>query len=140
MRRIASRLTLLVGFWLASAAAQIVVEINKQPPPVGEQLAQHGIGSDKQSLIAALKNRDAEVRLLAALRLGEPDLDAVRGDSIPALGEALRTETDPMAASTMAAVLGGSGISEEPERWKRCAMTRNSAPARNCRSPGSCWI
>jgi HEAT repeat protein len=74
-----------------------------------EALAQHGIGSDKQSLLDALKNRDAEVRSLAAMTLGERDFDAVRADSIPALAEALRNETDPAAAAAMAVVLGGLG-------------------------------
>jgi HEAT repeat protein len=105
----ALRIILLGCSWLASAAPQVVAEMDKQPPPVREQLAQHGIGSDKQSLIGALKNRDAEVRSLAAVRLGEPDLDAMRRESIPALAEALRTETEPMVASAMAAVLGGLG-------------------------------
>jgi hypothetical protein len=92
-----------------SAAPQIVAEHNSQPPPAREQLARRGIGSDKQSLIGALKNRDAEVRTFAAMRLGEYDLDAIRGDSIPALAEALRTETEPAVAAFMAAVLGDLG-------------------------------
>jgi len=67
-----------------------------------------------QSLIGALTNGDAEVRRLAALRLGDYDLAAIHGDSIPALAEALRNETEPKAAATMAAVLGGSVIPGSP--------------------------
>ena len=110
MRRMALHFTLLAGCgWLAGAAPQVLGEVDKQPPPVREQLAKHGILSDRQSLLGALKSRDAEVRTLAAIRLGEYDLDAMRGDSIPALAEALRTETDPAVASLIAAVLGGLG-------------------------------
>lgn len=109
MRRLALRITVLACSWLVMAAPQTGDFHNKQPLPARDQLAQHGIGSDKQSLIAALKNRDAEVRLFAAMRLGEYDLDAARGDSIPALAEALRTETDPAVAAFMAAVLGDLG-------------------------------
>jgi len=127
MLRMALRITLLACPWLVGAAPQDGVVSDGQPPSVREQLARHGIRSGGQSLIGALTNGDAEVRRLAALRLGDYDLAAIHGDSIPALAEALRNETEPKAAATMAAVLGGLGDSRGvPALERMCHDSRLS--------------
>jgi HEAT repeat protein len=104
-------MTLVVCSYAANAAAQdAAANYGEGPPPTArELLAKHGIGADPQSAIGALRNSDAEVRGLAALRLGDYDLGRARGDSIPALAEALRNETVPASAAIMAAILGGLG-------------------------------
>jgi len=122
-------MTFLVCPLLVIAAPQDGVKNNVQPPSVQEQLARHGIKSDRQSLIEALRSGDAEVRGLAALMLDGYEFAAIRGDSIPALAEALRTETDPTAASIMARALGGLGDSRGVPALERMCHDSQLGPS-----------
>src|ERR1700742_875465 len=77
-----------------------------QPPSPRHLLAQRRIGTDRQSLIYALRSSDPELRSLAAFVLGEIGLVDGRSDALPYLAEALRKETVPSTAADIAAVLG----------------------------------
>ncbi len=112
MLRIPLQTVLLAWSWVVMAGPQNIgadIKVDVQPPSVQEQLAQHGIGKDKQSLLGALRNSDPEVRILAALRLGAYDVAAMRSDALPALVEALQAESAPLPAAAMATTLGMLG-------------------------------
>lgn len=70
------------------ASQQISDNKNEHLPTLNEKLRSHNIGVKQPELLRALKNPDAEVRYLSALKLGE--LGAK--DAVPNLEEALNAE------------------------------------------------
>jgi HEAT repeat protein len=76
---------------------------------VREQLAKHGFGPDKQSLLRALRDSDPEVRILAALELGTYAVAIRHYDTIPALVDALQAESEPRVTAAMATTMGSLG-------------------------------
>jgi HEAT repeat protein len=113
MHRFSILTLILACSWGAAAAPQdqapMVILHDVQPLPVRQQLAQRGVKTDYPSLLGALQHSDPEVRLRAAMVLGEYEFHPKAEDTVPVLAEALRVETVPRTAAMMAVALADLG-------------------------------
>jgi HEAT repeat protein len=84
----------------------------------GDLLREHNIDLTEPALVRALKNRDSEVRFLAAMKLAEDK--AV--DAIPAVKQAMAAERTPRTRVNIAVALGLLGDSGGRDELKKvCA-------------------
>jgi HEAT repeat protein len=100
MRHILLALLLCVGPQLRAQQASNLQ--NAKLYSYGELLRRHNIALTEQSLIAALKNSDADVRYLAAMKLAENK----SFDAVPAIRQALVVERVPRDEVNIALALG----------------------------------
>jgi HEAT repeat protein len=98
-----------LGVWLVSftaGSAQVVaVAGNGRMPTLAEQLQQHKIALTRKALTSALRNADAEIRELAALKLAE---DGAK-ESIPVMEDAFAVESSEGAKVNIAFALAQLG-------------------------------
>jgi hypothetical protein len=99
-------LTLMLLFVLIpSTSAQEAPEVqvgSGRPSRFGDLLREHNIDLTEPALVRALKNRDSDVRFLAAMKLAEDK--AV--DAIPAVRRAMAAERTPRTRVNIAVALG----------------------------------
>lgn len=84
-------------------------------------LRQHGIELDESALINALKNPDASVRFLAAMKLAEDKAS----NAVPAIEQALVAEKAPRSRVNIALALGLMGDEKGRAELKRICGDRN---------------
>jgi HEAT repeat protein len=121
-------LTLILLFVLIpSTSAQQTPEIqvgSVRLSGFGDVLREHNIDPTEPALVRALKNRDSEVRFLAAMKLAEDK--AV--DTIPAVKQALVVEKTPRARVNIAVALGLLGDPGGHDELKRVCGDGNFPP------------
>ena len=101
------RWILLLSIWVVgSIPTQAQLVSGEGPPPTPKQLLKRrGVSLDTNSLVAALKNKDREIRYLAAQELAN---DGIRS-AVPALIAAVQSEGDLRTRINIASALAQLG-------------------------------
>ena len=116
---------LVVGLLALQAASQQVPEVgHAKLYTYGELLKQHNIPLTQSALVIALKNADADVRYLAAMKLAEDK----RVEEVPAIREALAAETVSRDRVNMALALGLLGDESGVTELKKTYADANVIP------------
>ncbi|HUD67277.1 MAG TPA: HEAT repeat domain-containing protein [Candidatus Sulfotelmatobacter sp.] len=90
----------------------------------GDLLREHGVALTEPALLNALKNPDASVRYLAAMKLAEDKL----ADAIPAMEQALVVEKSPRARVNIALALALLGDQVGNAELKKICADKNFIP------------
>src|SRR5579862_2209759 len=121
--------------WLIAAVIVLVMLPNafgQQSPEVGrvklagvgDLLREHNIELTKPSVLLALRNPNADVRFLAAMKLAE-DKEV---DAIPAIKKALTVEKVPRDRVNMAVALGLLGDQAGRDELRKVCADNNIIP------------
>ncbi len=125
MRHILSFLFISILLLVTLLAAQEAPQVgNVRLSRFGDLLREHNIQLTEPALLRALKNPDADVRFLAAMKLEEDH--AV--DAIPAIRAALAGEKDPRARVNIALALGLLGDQTGSVELRRVCADRSFVP------------